>query len=329
MLEARRPTAARASTSPGTRWPSPATAAQLDQHGGSEGWLARSRCGTGSAAAPRELSAVGLLPAALQGVRHRRPPRRRARPWTRPPAARRPARNPAALLALMWHHAGEGKGRRTWWSSPTRTACSSSPATSSSSSWSRWARRRTSTASVVHQGIAVYGNKGSTDQHAYVQQLRDGRQQLLRHLHRGAARTARPRPPVEVEPGVTSGDYLHGFLLGTREALYEKRPRVDDHHARRARRPHASARSSRSSSGPSASTPRWWTSTPTTSRASRRARRRRRRCWRSRGRRSPSCGRSRGPCARPRRWPGRSASPTGRRWSSTSSTGSRRTPRRG
>ena len=26
----------------------------------------------------------------------------------------------------------------------------------------------------MHQGIAVYGNKGSTDQHAYVQQLRDG-----------------------------------------------------------------------------------------------------------------------------------------------------------
>ena len=27
---------------------------------------------------------------------------------------------------------------------------------------------------IVHQGIAVYGNKGSTDQHSYVQQLRDG-----------------------------------------------------------------------------------------------------------------------------------------------------------
>ena len=26
----------------------------------------------------------------------------------------------------------------------------------------------------VNQGIAVYGNKGSTDQHAYVQQLREG-----------------------------------------------------------------------------------------------------------------------------------------------------------
>ena len=27
---------------------------------------------------------------------------------------------------------------------------------------------------LVNQGIAVYGNKGATDQHAYVQQLRDG-----------------------------------------------------------------------------------------------------------------------------------------------------------
>ncbi len=27
---------------------------------------------------------------------------------------------------------------------------------------------------IVHQGIAVYGNKGSTAQHAYVQQLREG-----------------------------------------------------------------------------------------------------------------------------------------------------------
>ena len=28
---------------------------------------------------------------------------------------------------------------------------------------------------VVHPGLTVYGNKGSTDQHAFVQQLRDGR----------------------------------------------------------------------------------------------------------------------------------------------------------
>jgi glucose-6-phosphate isomerase len=72
---------------------------------------------------------------------------------------------------------------------------------------------------IVNQGIAVYGNKGSTDQHAYVQQLRDGVNnffitfiEVLRD-RRGAS--------FAVEPDVTSGDYLAGFLLGTRQALHE------------------------------------------------------------------------------------------------------------
>src|SRR5437870_6318505 len=71
---------------------------------------------------------------------------------------------------------------------------------------------------IVHQGIAVYGNKGSTDQHAYVQQLRDGVNNFfavfVRVLEEGGT-------PVEVEPGVTAGDYLDGFWAGTRRALYE------------------------------------------------------------------------------------------------------------
>jgi len=69
----------------------------------------------------------------------------------------------------------------------------------------------------VDQGISVYGNKGSTDQHAYVQQLRDGVNNFfltfLRVLEDGG-------DPLELEPGIRSGDYLDGFFLGTREALY-------------------------------------------------------------------------------------------------------------
>ena len=69
----------------------------------------------------------------------------------------------------------------------------------------------------VDQGISVYGNKGSTDQHAYVQQLRDGVNNFfvtfIRVLEDGGT-------PLEVEPGATPGDFLHGFLLGTREALF-------------------------------------------------------------------------------------------------------------
>jgi glucose-6-phosphate isomerase len=72
---------------------------------------------------------------------------------------------------------------------------------------------------VVEQGIAVYGNKGSTDQHAYVQELRDGVHNFFATLIE--VRKARAGESLEVEPGVSAGDYLQGFLRGTRTALYE------------------------------------------------------------------------------------------------------------
>ena len=72
---------------------------------------------------------------------------------------------------------------------------------------------------VVHQGIAVYGNKGSTDQHAYVQQLRDGVNNFF--LVFIEVLKARDGARLEVEPGITAGDFLSGFLYGTRRALYE------------------------------------------------------------------------------------------------------------
>ena len=72
---------------------------------------------------------------------------------------------------------------------------------------------------VVDRGIAVYGNKGSADQHACVQQLRDGVPNLFATFIE--VREDRASDRFEVEPGVTSGDYLQGFLRGTRAALYE------------------------------------------------------------------------------------------------------------
>src|SRR5262245_38218411 len=72
----------------------------------------------------------------------------------------------------------------------------------------------------AHQGIAAYGNKGSTDQHSYVQQKRDLVLNFfvtfveVRNDWRGAR--------FEVEDGITSGDYLEGFLRGSRGALCEK-----------------------------------------------------------------------------------------------------------
>jgi glucose-6-phosphate isomerase len=72
---------------------------------------------------------------------------------------------------------------------------------------------------IVHQGIAVYGHKASTDQHSFVQQLRDGRAQFLCDICRSAQRSA--GRGFDVEDETTIGDYLAGFLRGTRSALYE------------------------------------------------------------------------------------------------------------
>lgn len=71
----------------------------------------------------------------------------------------------------------------------------------------------------VHQGISVFGNKGSTDQHSYVQQLRDGRDNFFVIFIE--VLKDRSGASMLVEPEITSGDFLHGFLLGTRAALYE------------------------------------------------------------------------------------------------------------
>lgn len=73
---------------------------------------------------------------------------------------------------------------------------------------------------IVHQGITVFGNKGSTDQHSYIQQLRDGLMNFfvifIEVMNDGA------HSELRVEPEIGSGDYLHGFFLGTRQALAEK-----------------------------------------------------------------------------------------------------------
>jgi glucose-6-phosphate isomerase len=71
----------------------------------------------------------------------------------------------------------------------------------------------------VNQGITVLGNKGATDQHSYIQQLRDGLNDFfVTFIQVGLDRDTLT---LMVEPDTTSGDYLHGFFLGTRQALHE------------------------------------------------------------------------------------------------------------
>lgn len=183
------------------------------------GWLARFPMWDWVGGRTSELSAVGLLPAALQGIDVRAflEGARVMDTFTRKPDL---ASNPAAALALAWHHETQGAGARDMVILPYKDRLELTSRYLQQLVMESLGKEHDLDGKVVHQGIAVYGNKGSTDQHAYVQQLRDG----VHNFFVTFIEVLRDRsgPLVEVEPGVTSGDYLLGFLLGTRTALFEK-----------------------------------------------------------------------------------------------------------
>ena len=174
------------------------------------------------------MSAVGLVPMALQGFKIKSFLEGAARMDEHTRAANA-GQNAAMLLALMWYYAGNGKGEKDMVVLPYKDRLMLFSRYLQQLVMESLGKEKDLDGNVVHQGIAVYGNKGSTDQHAYVQQLRDGILnffvtfiEVRKDRPAFAKATAgQGLPPVEVEPGVTSGDYLQGFLRGTRAALYE------------------------------------------------------------------------------------------------------------
>ncbi len=188
----------------------------LDKTAVSEGWLARFPMWDWVGGRTSELSAVGLLPAALQGI-DIDAMLAGAADCDVATRVHDALKNPAALLALMWYHATGGKGLKDMVVLPYKDRLLLFSRYLQQLVMESLGKRLDLDGNRVDQGISVYGNKGSTDQHAYVQQLRDGVNNFfatfIRVLEDGGSR-------VEVEPGVTPGDYLHGFLLGTREALF-------------------------------------------------------------------------------------------------------------
>ena len=130
-----------------------------------------------------------------------------------------PAQNISMLIALMWYSAGNGKGTKDMVILPYKDRLVLMSKYLQQLVMESLGKERDLNGDIVHQGIAVYGNKGSTDQHAYVQQLRDGVNNFFATFIE--VRLAQTGPALEVEPGVTCGDYLQGFLRGTRRALYE------------------------------------------------------------------------------------------------------------
>lgn len=191
---------------------------QLDCYAKSQGWLATFPMEDWVGGRTSEMSAVGLLPAALQGIdiRAMLAGAKEMDIATRTPNLKN---NPAALLALCWHFAGNGRGEKDMVVLPYKDSLLLFSRYLQQLVMESLGKEKDLNGNVVHQGIAVYGNKGSTDQHAYVQQLREGIPNFFVTLIE--VLEDRQGPSIEIEPNVTCGDYLSGFLMGTRAALFE------------------------------------------------------------------------------------------------------------
>jgi glucose-6-phosphate isomerase len=205
---------------------------ELDKVAIAEGWLARFPMWDWVGGRTSEFSAVGLLPMALQGFNIEQV-LRGAAAMDLLARTRESKKNPAAMMALGWYHCGCGKGSKDMVVLPYKDRLELFSKYLQQLVMESLGKELDCSGAVVNQGIAVYGNKGSTDQHAYVQQLRDG----VLNFFAVFVEVLRDRSPktaasvslksfeaeaLEVEPGVVSGDYLAGFYLGTRQALFEK-----------------------------------------------------------------------------------------------------------
>lgn len=189
---------------------------KLDQTARKEGWMEHFPMWDWVGGRTSVMSAVGLLPLALKGIDidaflqgaadcdalNRR---------------ETTTENPAMLLALSWYRCSGGQGGETMVVLPYKDSLELFAKYLQQLVMESLGKELDLDGKTVHQGLAVLGNKGSSDQHSYVQQLVAGPEnifvvfvQVLRD---------RQGPSVSVGEESTSGDYLNAFLLGTKQAL--------------------------------------------------------------------------------------------------------------
>lgn len=191
---------------------------ELDKYTLANKWIERFPMWDWVGGRTSELSGVGLLPAVLQGIDIDEilAGAKAIDIATRSTSTKE---NPAALLALAWFASGNGKGTKNMVVLPYKDRLELFSKYLQQLVMESLGKELDLDGNVVNQGICVFGNKGSTDQHSYIQQLRDGVNNFFATFIE--VLKDQSGTPVITEPDVTSGDFLEGFFLGTRSALAE------------------------------------------------------------------------------------------------------------
>ena len=192
---------------------------ELDKHAVANKWITRFPMWDWVGGRTSVLSAVGLLPAALQGIDITNL-LLGACECDKATRTKNIKTNPASMLSLAWYESGNGKGAKNMVILPYKDRLELFSKYLQQLVMESLGKENDLDGHSVNQGIVVLGNKGATDQHSYVQQLRDGINNFfvtfIEVLKDGGGHA------FMVEPKVSSGDFLHGFYLGTRQALAEK-----------------------------------------------------------------------------------------------------------
>ena len=165
-----------------------------------------------------ETSIVGHVPAAMAGIDFRSflDGACHMDEWTRNSNVQN---NPALMLAAMWYIAGNGKGDRNMVIVPYADRLVLLARYLQQLVMESLGKELDLDGKTVHQGLNVFGNKGGTDAHAFIQQLNDGRDDFFATF----IEVLHDADNVSLNDNCNMGDYLHGFLYGLAAALSAKK----------------------------------------------------------------------------------------------------------
>lgn len=190
---------------------------ELDVHAKENHWLACFEMAESIGGRTSETSIVGHLPAVLTGIDFASflDGACAMDEWTRMADAQA---NPAMMLAACWYLAGAGKGDRNMVIVPYSDRLVLLSRYLQQLVMESLGKELDLEGNTVHQGLNVFGNKGGTDAHAFIQQLNDGRNDFFATF----IEVMGDAENVNMGDGFTIGDYLYGFAEGLALALTGK-----------------------------------------------------------------------------------------------------------